>query len=493
MVELASTMFRVPPLSPCEGMLIEDGNLDIDGHLMEQYVHNSSSLFLIDQQRYTHYYSYYYRAKPHRAFVGLDARGKPLFVLLQELTQQEVLAVKEARDQVPYSRSLVITSRPWTPTSDAEFWIFCRLEGLSPKQQASKLHQIINIQSPGLLGSRRLLLLNTPLPSIEKEFTRLERVLTVRGYKFGLLTCLPHQTKEAEILANDEVSPDFLKFMQTIGTITTTKGHQGFSGGLDVTSGSTGEKTVFTTYKHFEIMFHVGPLLTEQDVSAEGRAQRVLRKRHIGNDVVILIFCERGARTQPIDMSSFQSHMNHVFIAVTIETLPDGSQGYSLSVASKSGCHSFIPSLPSPPVFPNEKLFVPFLLTKAINSERAAMYAPSFTDLMGKSRSEQLTETLSTIASDSIRSKLVKLQSSTTGTIGKQLARELSFRTDGDPLLKPSPLFSATNSPSAARLTSASSPRVGSYIARGERTRHASYTQGELRAAIPELKSSKKK
>jgi len=50
-------------------------------------------------------------------------------------------------------------------------------------------------------------------------------------------------------------------------------------------------------------MFHVAPLLPFQ----EDDKQRVERKRHLGNDVVLLIFLEGN---QPLDPTIFKSHFN---------------------------------------------------------------------------------------------------------------------------------------------------------------------------------------
>jgi hypothetical protein len=38
------------------------------------------------------------------------------------------------------------------------------------------------------------------------------------------------------------------------------------------------------------------------------------RKRHIGNDIVVVIFCEDGV---PFDPSEIHSEFNHVFLVVT--------------------------------------------------------------------------------------------------------------------------------------------------------------------------------
>ena len=56
-------------------------------------------------------------------------------------------------------------------------------------------------------------------------------------------------------------------------------------------------------------MFHISTYLP----FSQSDEQQVERKRHLGNDVVILVFKEGD---QKFDPSSFYSEFNHVFIVV---------------------------------------------------------------------------------------------------------------------------------------------------------------------------------
>ena len=74
---------------------------------------------------------------------------------------------------------------------------------------------------------------------------------------------------------------------------------------------------MYTTYgdkgKEIEIMFHVSTMLPYR----ENDPQQLDRKRHIGNDVVVVIFKESNGPDDTVDLRSFRSHFNHVFIVVT--------------------------------------------------------------------------------------------------------------------------------------------------------------------------------
>merc|ERR1712146_513020 len=137
-----------------------------------------------------------------------------------------------------------------------------------------------------------------------------------------------------------------------------------FRGGLDTKGDTTGTHSVFVTHQSLDIMFHVGPLLPY----FEADLQQVERKRHIGNDVVVLVFNESG---EPFDPSVLTSHFNHIFAVVT----PVGRSSetnrslYRIAFAAKLGVRPFGPFVPNPPVFEAGSRLRDFLLTKMVNGE----------------------------------------------------------------------------------------------------------------------------
>lgn len=77
-----------------------------------------------------------------------------------------------------------------------------------------------------------------------------------------------------------------------------------------MTGGLTGTDSYHTKIDRFELMFHVAELLP----FVSGDAQQVLRKRHIGNDIVTFVFLASGAPAfSPV---SFVSNFQRVFIVV---------------------------------------------------------------------------------------------------------------------------------------------------------------------------------
>jgi len=92
---------------------------------------------------------------------------------------------------------------------------------------------------------------------------------------------------------------------------------------------------------------------------------------------------------QPLDPCIFKSQFNHVF-AVVQHLQQHNETAYRIAFASKPGVHPFGPFLPQPAIFRKCNAFRDFLLTKLINSERAAMHAPDFKGLI-RTRREYLS------------------------------------------------------------------------------------------------------
>jgi len=63
-----------------------------------------------------------------------------------------------------------------------------------------------------------------------------------------------------------------------------------------------------------------------------------------------------------------------------------------MAVATKAGVRSFGPRIPYPAVFPRSEECREFLLTKLINSERAAMECPVFKQKMKRTKASLLNQ-----------------------------------------------------------------------------------------------------
>ncbi|EKE38180.1 hypothetical protein ENUP19_0378G0041 [Entamoeba nuttalli] len=221
----------------------------------------------------------------------------------------------------------------------------------------------------------------------ENEIARIEIMNSISHYKFGILYCQSGQCNEDQMFGNTEGCPAFYKFLDLLGNKIELHGFNKYRGGLDVSSGSTGIYSYFTEYLSYEIMFHVSTLLPEQP----GDLQRVEKKRHIGNDVVVIIFKEQGNNWQDqFNPKCLTSQFNHIFIVVQPEINTKDNMGYFITVCCKSSVNPFPPFMTTTHYSHDEKTRE-FILRKAINAERTAMFSTAFKGNATKTRKKQLS------------------------------------------------------------------------------------------------------
>ncbi|XP_048681386.2 rap1 GTPase-activating protein 1 isoform X9 [Caretta caretta] len=212
-----------------------------------------------------------------------------------------------------------------------------------------------------------------------------EHVLS-NHFKFGVIYQKLGQTSEEELFGTTEESPAFVEFLNFLGQKVQLQDFKGFRGGLDVTHGQTGTESVYCTFRSKEIMFHVSTKLPY----TEGDAQQLQRKRHIGNDIVAIVFQDENTPFVP-DMIA--SNFLHAYIVVQAEKPCSESTLYKVSVTARDDVPFFGPPLPDPAVFRKGLDFQEFLLTKLINAEYACYKAEKFAKLEERTRAA-LLETL---------------------------------------------------------------------------------------------------
>lgn len=200
----------------------------------------------------------------------------------------------------------------------------------------------------------------------------------VVNFKFGILYQKYGQTVEEELFGNNETSPEFDEFLDLLGERIKLKDHKGYRGGLDIQNGHTGDVAIYEIFEEREIIFHVSTMLPY----TPGDPQQLQRKRHIGNDIVAIVFQERNT---PFSPDMIASHFLHAFIVIQ----PHSDKSYKVSVTARSGVPFFGPALPRKAIISKNKL-KEFLLTKLINAENACYKAEKFAKLEYRTRSSLL-------------------------------------------------------------------------------------------------------
>ncbi|XP_061754703.1 rap1 GTPase-activating protein 2-like isoform X4 [Nerophis ophidion] len=198
-------------------------------------------------------------------------------------------------------------------------------------------------------------------------------------FKFGVIFQRFGQVSEEELFRNNEETPAFQEFLQLLGDTVELQDFKGFRGGLDVSHGQTGSQSVYTVYRQQEIMFHVSTKLP----FTEGDTQQLQRKRHIGNDIVAVVFQEEATPFVP-DMIA--SNFLHAFVLVLVEDPCSENTSYKVSVTAREDVPAFGPLLPNQSVFKKGPEFREFLLTKLINAELACYKSIRFARLEERTR-----------------------------------------------------------------------------------------------------------
>jgi len=125
----------------------------------------------------------------------------------------------------------------------------------------------------------------------------------------------------------------------------------------------------------------VGPLISYVEADPS-------RKRHIGNDVIIIIFQDNDQ--QNLDLRSFTSKVNQIYLIVKRVVVGDETL-YRVHILSKSNVGYFPPIIQEGQSLFTKKTVRKFLLQKLINGERYGLRnIPSFAQTQQKVRWNQM-------------------------------------------------------------------------------------------------------
>uniref|UniRef100_A0A8C6XQH6 GTPase-activating Rap/Ran-GAP domain-like protein 3 n=2 Tax=Elapinae TaxID=42168 RepID=A0A8C6XQH6_NAJNA len=327
---------------------VENGSVDENADYTPGTWHRTD-VHLENPGYHTRWYFKYFLGKVHQNYVGMDAEKNPFFL--------SVVLSDQNNQRVPQYRAIL-----WRKTGTQKICLpYSPTKTLSVKSILSAMN-LDKFEK----GPREIL-----HPEIQKDLLVLEEQEGSVNFKFGILYAKDGQLTDDEMFSNETGSETFQRLLSLLGDTVTLKGWTGYRGGLDTKNDTTGISSIYTVYQGHEIMFHVSTMLP---YSKENK-QQVERKRHIGNDIVTIVFQE-GEETSPaFKPSMIRSHFTHIFALVRYNKQSDS---YRLKIFSEESVPLFGPPLPSPPVFTDHQEFRDFLLVKLINGEKATLETPTF-------------------------------------------------------------------------------------------------------------------
>ncbi|KAM6202809.1 signal-induced proliferation-associated 1-like protein 1 isoform 2-T2 [Rhynchocyon petersi] len=326
-----------------------------------------------------YYYRKFFYQKEHWNYFGADENLGPVAVSIRREKPEEI---KE--NGSPYSYRIIFrTSELMTLRGSV-------LEDAIPstaKHSTARglpLKEVLEHVIPELNVQCLRLAFNTP--KVTEQLMKLDEQGLNYQQKVGIMYCKAGQSTEEEMYNNESASPAFEEFLQLLGERIRLKGFEKYRAQLDTKTDSTGTHSLYTTYKDYEIMFHVSTMLPY----TPNNKQQLLRKRHIGNDIVTIVFQEPGA--QPFSPKNIRSHFQHVFVIVRVHNPCTDSVCYSVAVTRSRDVPSFGPPIPKGVTFPKSNVFRDFLLAKVINAENAAHKSEKFRAMATRTRQEYLKD-----------------------------------------------------------------------------------------------------
>ncbi|XP_030210163.1 GTPase-activating Rap/Ran-GAP domain-like protein 3 isoform X6 [Gadus morhua] len=308
-----------------------------------------TDVHLENPEYHTRWFFKYFLGKVHQNYVGTDAEKNPFYL--------SVVLSDQNNQRVPQYRAIL-----WRKAGTLKISLpYCPTKTLSVKSILSAMN-LDRFER----GPREIL-----NPEIQKDLLVLEEQEGSVNFKFGVLYAKDGQLTDDEMFSNETGSESFEKFLSLLGDSVTLQGWAGYRGGLDTKNDTTGMQSIYTVYQGHELMFHVSTMLP---YSKENK-QQVERKRHIGNDIVTIVFQEGEDASPSFKPSMIRSHFTHIFALVRYNKENDS---YRLKIFSEESVPLFGPPLPSPPVFTDHQEFRDFLLVKLINGEKATLETPTF-------------------------------------------------------------------------------------------------------------------
>uniref|UniRef100_A0A665UH67 Signal-induced proliferation-associated 1 like 3 n=1 Tax=Echeneis naucrates TaxID=173247 RepID=A0A665UH67_ECHNA len=325
------------------------------------------------------YYRDYFHGKEHSNYFGTDDKLGPVAVSIR---REKLEDTKDLKDQYQYR--LIVRTSELVTLRGSILEDTVASTGRHGTVRGLPLKEVLEQVVPELNVSCLRLALGTP--KVTEQLLKLDEQGLSQKHKVGVLLCRAGQSTEEEMYNNEEASPAFSGFLDLLGEQVLLKGFTKYAAQLDTKTDSTGTHSLYTTYQGYEVMFHVSTMLPYMP----NNPQQLLRKRHIGNDIVTIIFQEPGAL--PFTPQNIRSHFQHVFVIVRVHNPCSENTCYSVAVTRMKDVPPFGPSIPSGVTFRDPETFRNFLLAKVINAENAAHKSEKFHTMATRTRQEYLRD-----------------------------------------------------------------------------------------------------
>ncbi|XP_032465095.1 signal-induced proliferation-associated 1-like protein 2 isoform X4 [Phocoena sinus] len=327
-----------------------------------------------------YYYRRFFYGKEHQNYFGIDENLGPVAVSIR---REKVEDPKE-KEGSQFNYRVAFRTSELTTLRGAILEDAIPSTARHGTARGLPLKEVLEYVIPEL--SIQCLRQASSSPKVSEQLLKLDEQGLSFQHKIGILYCRAGQSTEEEMYNNETAGPAFEEFLDLLGQRVRLKGFSKYRAQLDNKTDSTGTHSLYTTYKDYELMFHVCTMLPH----TPNNRQQLLRKRHIGNDIVTIVFQEPGAL--PFTPKSIRSHFQHVFVIVKVHNPCTENVCYSVGVSRSKDVPPFGPPIPKGVTFPKSAVFRDFLLAKVINAENAAHKSEKFRAMATRTRQEYLKD-----------------------------------------------------------------------------------------------------
>uniref|UniRef100_A0A8D2Q866 Signal induced proliferation associated 1 like 2 n=1 Tax=Varanus komodoensis TaxID=61221 RepID=A0A8D2Q866_VARKO len=327
-----------------------------------------------------YYYRKFFYGKEHQNYFGTDENLGPVAVSIR----REKLEDTKEKEGSQFNYRVVFRTSELTTLRGAILEDAIPSTARHGTARGLPLKEVFEYVIPEL--SIQCLRQASNSPKVSEQLLKLDEQGLSFQHKIGILYCKAGQSTEEEMYNNETAGPAFEEFLDLLGQRVWLKGFNKYRAQLDNKTDSTGTHSLYTTYKDYEIMFHVSTMLPYMP----SNRQQLLRKRHIGNDIVTIVFQEPGAL--PFTPKNIRSHFQHVFVIVKVHNPCTENVCYSVGVSRSKDVPPFGPPIPKGVTFPKSAVFRDFLLAKVINAENAAHKSEKFRAMATRTRQEYLKD-----------------------------------------------------------------------------------------------------
>uniref|UniRef100_A0A8C1S6W9 Signal induced proliferation associated 1 like 2 n=1 Tax=Cyprinus carpio TaxID=7962 RepID=A0A8C1S6W9_CYPCA len=355
-----------------------------------------------------YYYHKYFYGREHQNYFGVDEHLGPVAISVR----REKLDDGKDKEAAQYNYRITFRTSQLTTLRGAILEDAVPSTARHGTARGLPLKEVLEYVVPELNIQCLRLAINSP--RVPEQLLKLDEQGLSFQHKVGVLYCKAGQSTEEEMYNNENAGPALDEFLDLLGQRVRLKGFTKYRAQLDNKTDSTGSHSLYTTYKDYELMFHVSTLLPY----TPNNRQQLLRKRHIGNDIVTIVFQESGAL--PFTPKNIRSHFQHVFVIVKVHNPCTENVCYSVAVSRSKDVPPFGPPIPKGVTFPKSAVFRDFLLAKVINGENAAHKSEKFRAMATRTRQEYLKDLAENCVSTTTVDSAVKFSFITLGAKKKE-------------------------------------------------------------------------